>query len=226
MIQGKTMDAQQQLFGLMALAEEHQKAVQAAIEGLADERAALAKERVAIAQTAASVAGVAGEVRRAAADAVPAMKKAAGEAVVTSVKQSLAGAADAAAQALEEAAKPVIGSLSGVVRAAGEAEGSMRRAGAWFAWKWVAVAGGGAVGVCLLAYASLAWQLHQVDSLREEKAALQEEVAQLQANANEWAKQGGRVKLERCGEASRLCVRVNKTVSYGKDNDHFVLKGY
>jgi hypothetical protein len=220
------MDAQQQLFGLMALAEEHQKAVQAAIDGLAEERAALAKERIAVAQAAASVAGVAGEVRKAAADVIPALKRAAGEAVGTSVKQSLAGTTDAAVQALEEATKPVIGRLSSVVQAAGEAEGSMRRAGAWFAWKWVAVAGGGAVGMCLLAYASLAWQLHQVESLREQKAALQDEVVQLQANVNEWAKQGGRVKLERCGEASRLCVRVNKTVSYGKDNDHFVLRGY
>lgn len=220
------MDAQQQLFTLMALAEEQQKAVQAAIEGLADERAALAKERAAVARAAASVANVAGDVRKAATDAVPALKRAAGEAVDASVKQSLAGVAEAAMQALDQAVKPVIGRLSGVVQAASEAEGSMRRAGVWFAWKWVAVAGGGVVGVCLLAYASLAWQLHQVNSLREEKAELQEEVAQLQANANEWAKQGGRVKLERCGETSRLCVRVNKIVSYGKDSDYFVLRGY
>lgn len=103
------MDAQQQLFTLMALAEEQQKAVQAAIEGLADERAALAKERAAVARAAASVAGVADEVRKAAADTVPALKRAAGEAVGASVKQSFAGAADAAVQALGEAAKPVIG---------------------------------------------------------------------------------------------------------------------
>ncbi|MGJ7582871.1 hypothetical protein ACSFA3_22100 [Variovorax sp. RHLX14] len=220
------MDAQQQLFGLMALAEEQQKAVQAAIDGLADERAALSEERIAVAQAAASVAGVAGDVRKATANVASALQSAAAEVLATSVRQALAGVAQTAAQALGEATKPVIGSLSSVVEAAGEVEGSMRRASAWFAWKWVAVAGGGAVGVCLLAYASLVWQLHQVDSLREEKAALQEEVVQLQANANDWAKQGGRIKLERCGEASRLCVRVNKSVSYGKDNDHFVLRGY
>ena len=220
------MDAQQQLFGLMAVAEEHQKAVKAAIDGLTAERAALAKERAAVAQAAASVAGIAGEVRKAAADAVPAMQKAAGEAVGASVRQSLAGASDAAAKALGEAAKPVIGSLSGVVQAAHEAEGSMRNAGAWFAWKWVAVAAGGLVGVCLVAYAALAWQLHQVSSLREEKAALLGEVAQLQANADDWAKRGGRAKLEKCGDAGRLCVRIDKTTSYGKDSDYFVLRGY
>lgn len=220
------MDAQQQLFGLMAVAEEHQKAVKAAIDGLTAERAALAKERAAVAQAAASVAGIAGEVRKAAADAVPAMQKAAGEAVGASVRQSLAGASDAAAKALGEAAKPVIGSLSDVVQAAGEAEGSMRNAGAWFAWKWVAVAAGGLVGVCLVAYASLAWQLHQVEQLAEQKAALLGEVAQLQASAEEWAKRGGRAKLEKCGDQGRLCVRVDKGRGYGKDGDYYVLRGY
>lgn len=221
------MDAQQQLFGLMAVAEEHQKAVKTAIDGLAAERAALAKERAAVAQAAASMAGVAGDVKRAAADAIPAMQRAAGEAVGASVRQSLAGASDAAAKALGEAAKPVIGSLSGVVRAAHDAEGSMRNAGAWFAWKWVALAAGGLVGVCLVAYASLAWQLHQVSSLQDEKAALQVEVTQLQANANDWAKRGGRAKLEKCGsEPGRLCVRVDKAKGYGTDGDYFILRGY
>ena len=135
----RLMDAQQQLFGLMAVAEEHQKAVKTAIDGLSAERAALAQERAAVAQAAASVAGVAGEVRKAAADAVSAMQRAAGEAAGASVRQSLAGASEAAVKALGEAAKPVIGSLSGVVQAASDAEGSMRNAGAWFAWKWVAV---------------------------------------------------------------------------------------
>lgn len=44
--------------------------------------------------------------------------------------------------------------------ATGEAEGSLRRAGAWFAWKWVALAAGGMAGVCVAAYVTLAWQVH------------------------------------------------------------------
>ncbi len=140
------MDAQQQLFGLMALAQEHQQAVKAAIDGLAVERAALAKERAALKQAATNVAGVAIDVGRAAAQAVPAVQKAAAEAVDASVKHSLAGAADAAATALGEAAKPIIDSLSGVVRAAGEAEGKLSGAVASFGWKWATVAAGAAAG--------------------------------------------------------------------------------
>jgi hypothetical protein len=209
------MDADQQIFSLLAAAEDQQKAVKAAIDGLAAERAALAKERAALTQAAASVAGVAGDVRKAAADAIPAMQKAAGEAVGASVRQSLVGASEAAAKALGEAAKPVIGSLSGVVQAANEVEGSMRNAGAWFAWKWVAVAAGGLVGVCLVAYASLAWQLHQVKSLGDEKAELAADVAQLQANVSALEKKGGRIVMTTCG--GRLCIEASSNQGQGSE---------
>lgn len=204
------MDAEQQIFSLLAAAEDQQKAVKAAIDGLAAERAALVKERAALTQAAASVAGVAGDVRKAVADAVPAMQKAAGEAVGASVRQSLAGASESAAKALGEAVKPVIGSLSGVVQAASEAEGSMRNAGVWFAWKWVAVAAGGLVGVCLVA-----WQLHQVSSLQEEKAALAVDVAQMQVNVSALEKKGGRIAMTTCG--GRLCIEASSNQGAGAE---------
>lgn len=195
------MEVQQQLFGLMAVAEEHQKAVKAALDGLAAERAALAKERAAVAQAAQSVAGVAGEVKKAAAEAIPAIQKAAGSAVGDAVRVSLAGASETAANALSAAAKPVIGSLSGAVQAAGEAERSLKNAGQWFAWKWVAVAAGGLAGLFLVALGAVAWQRHQVEQLAEQKAALQASVAELE-------KKGGRIRLDRCGPDSRLCVEI------------------
>jgi hypothetical protein len=213
------MDAQQQIFSLMAAAEDQQKAVKTLLDALAAERAALAKERAGVAQAAASVAGVAGEVRKAAAEAVGA-----------SVRQSLAGASDAAAKALGEASKPIVGQLSGVVKAAGEAEGKLSGAVAAFGWKWAVVAGGAAAGgivaVLLAAWLAVWWQRHQVEQLAEQKAALLGEVAQLQASAEEWAKRGGRAKLEKCGDQGRLCVRIDKTTGYGKDSDYYVLRGY
>ena len=201
-------EKEQKLFGLMAVAQDQQKAVQTALEGLATERAALV-------QATASVAGVADEVRKATAEAVPAMERAAEKAVSASVEQSLAGASEAAADALAEAAKPVMGSLSGVVQAAYDAEGSMRRAGAWFAWKWVAVAAGGMVGACLLAYMSLAWQLHQVRSLGNEKTALAADVVQLQANVAALEKRGGRIVLGTCGK--RLCIEASSNQGKGAE---------
>lgn len=181
------MDAQQQLFGLMAVAEEQQKAVEAALSGLAAERAALA------------------EVRSGVSDAVAA-----------AVRDALAGVPDAAAKTLGEAAQPVIDSLFGVVQSAGEAEASLKRAGAWFAWKWVAVAAGGLAGVCLVTYAALLWQLHQISSLREEKAALQADVAALQANVAALEKKGGRIVMRTCG--GRLCIEASSDQGNGMTN--------
>jgi hypothetical protein len=181
---------EQQIFSMMALAEEHQKAVTAAIAGLAAERAALAKERAALARVAQGI------------------QKDIDDAVSAAVKESLAGASETAVTALSEAAKPVIDRLSGVVRAAGDAEGSLRSAGQWFAWKWVAVAGGGLAGVCLVAYASLWWQLHEVESLSARKAALTADVAQLQANVSALEKKGGLIVMTTCG--GRLCIEASR----------------
>ena len=140
------------------------------------------------------------------------------------------GAADAAAIALGEAAKPIIGSLSGVVRAAGEVEGRLSGAVASFGWKWATVAGGAAAGgivaVLFAGWMSVWWERHRVEQLAEQRAALLGEVAQLQAQAEDWAKRGGRAKLDKCGEHGRLCVRVDKAAAFGKDSDYYVLKGY
>ena len=68
---------------------------------------------------------------------------------------------------------------------------------------------------------SVWWVRHRV----EQRVALVEEVAQLQAQAEDWTKRGGRAKLERCDDKERLCVRVDKTIGFGKEADYFVLRG-
>jgi hypothetical protein len=97
--------------------------------------------------------------------------------------------------------------LTGVATAAEQAEGKLRNAGAWFAWKWVAVAFGGLAGVCLVAYASLWWQMHQIESLSEQKAELEANVALLE-------KRGGKIKIQNCG--GRLCIEASTNQGKGK----------
>ena len=218
------MDAQQQIFSLMAAAEDQQKAIGAALEALAAERAALA-------QAAACVAGVANDVRKAAAEAVPSLQKAAGEAVGASVRQSLAGVSETAVVALEQASRPIIGRLSGVIQSLGEAEAQLSNAVSSFGWRWAVVAGGAAAGcvasVLIAAWLSVWWQRHQVETLLEQKAQLKAEVAELQTNAQDWTKRAGRAKLDKCGEQSRLCVRIDKAAgTFGNDADYAILKGY
>ena len=183
-----------------------------------------------MAQAAATLAAVAGEVRKAAADAIPALEDAADEAVSASVRRSLAGASDAVAKSLSDACRPVAVQLAGVVQAAGEAEGKLSRAVSAFGWRWAVIAGsaaaGGIAAVLLAAWLTVWWQRDQVEQLAAQKAALIGEVARLRANAKDWAKRGGRAELDKCGDQNRLCVRVDKSAAYGKEGDYFVLRGY
>lgn len=165
------------------------------------------------------MAGVAAEVRKAAAEAVPAIQKAAGEAVGASVRQSLAGASDAAAKALSEASRPIVGQLSGVVKAAGEAEGQISGAVAAFGWRWAVLAGGAAAGgivaVLLAAWLAVWWERHQVEQLAEQRQALAADVAQLQATVSALEKRGGRVTLSTCG--GRLCIEASRNQGEGAE---------
>ena len=210
------MDPQQQIFSLMAAAEDQQKAAQKAIEGIQAERQALARERQELAALGDRV------------------KKATIEAVGGAVRDVMAGASSEAAKALGEASRPILGGLSGVVRASRDAETSLKNAGRWFAWKWAALAGGALAGVVLVSYLAMAWQLYQVRSARAEREALAAEIVTLRAGLAELERQGARIELSRCGEgaAARLCVRAatnqgdgvrNWRGPWGNERAHYVI---
>jgi hypothetical protein len=189
------MDQEQQLYGLMAIAEEQQKAVKAAIDGLA-------KERMALSQMASTV------------------QKAAGSAVGDAVIQSLAGVQDEAANAIRRALNPAVERLASVVQTANEAERTLKNAGSWFAWKWVAMMAGCTGVLCLVSYAAVEYQVNRVAELQAEKA-------ELQTTINELANKGGRLKFSACG--GRLCVLVQDGSTWSSKNsdDQWVIpKGY
>lgn len=224
----QTMD---EVFALMRAAKDQQQAVDKALQGLAIERAAIAADRAALSKAAGALTETAAQVTKAAADTVPALQKAAGAAVDGAVKASLAGAADVAASALNTAARPVVKQLTGAAGAVSEAESRLQEAVASFGWKWAALAGGAAVAVLaavlVAAWAMVAWQRSEVAELEQQRAALAADVAQLQANAEAWAKTAPRAKLDRCGDQARLCVRIDTQAgAFGKNGDLAVIKGY
>jgi hypothetical protein len=59
-----------------------------------------------------------------------------------------------------------------------------------------------------------------IATLRARREELAASIARLE-------QQGGRIDWRRCGEAKRLCVRVDrKAPSYGEKADYFVIEGY
>jgi len=126
------------------------------------------------------------------------------QAVEDSMKRSFAEIAEPASSALNKAVKPVMEQFSGLEQRtrglAKAAQETMR----WFSFKWMALIAAGFVGMCGLAWVSVWWQRYQVNVLTVQKAALEADIAEMQSNAAELAKKGGRVRTRTCGE--RLCI--------------------
>lgn len=112
------------------------------------------------------------------------------------------------------------GALVQEARAATEALLDLRRsASRRLAW-WSLMCAAVSAGATLLVLERLLPSDAQMASLRAQRAQLSAVVAQLAAT-------GGRIDLRRCGEAQRLCVRVDRRApAYGDAADYFVIKGY
>jgi hypothetical protein len=225
------MDPKDMLGVLLNMTDSQQKAIAGLLGELKGEVSKLKKAAEAVQQGAVQVKGSAQAVDGAVRDVLPALTQAAGTGASMGVVGSMEMTAKAAADALEKANGPVLDRLTGVVEAAGQAEGTLRQAAAWFSWKFMVLATGttaaGMLALWALASVYVQWQRSDIEALAARRQVLTAEVAQLQANAEDWAKKGGRTKLERCGEQARLCVRVDTGQVYGKERDiRYVLKGY
>ena len=117
----------------------------------------------------------------------------------------------------------MVGELSAVVEQAARASHALRmleRAAqlraVWVSSLLVALPGGiGAVAVW--------WWLptpHQI-------AALQSQQQELSATIARLTQSGGRIDLRHCGDAARLCVRVDRHApSFGAQSDYLIVQGY
>jgi len=201
------------LYGLMEIAERQQAAVQAALEGLAAERAALERERDKLAHE------------------VQALDLSLRTAVQAAVTGSLAAAATEGVKAVQTATEPLLGELAGVTSTAGQAETALRRVVLWASWRLLGwIMAGMAVLVLLIWLTStvtLWWDTKAIGAAQARKAQLEGEVAQMQVNREGWAMAGMLGKLERCGPKSRPCIRVDERAgSFGDQADYRVILGY
>lgn len=111
--------------------------------------------------------------------------------------------------AMSAAVRSAVQSLHGVQRTA------HLRAGLW---SMGTVCASGALGMVLIA--QVLPSPAQIDALRAKRDHLAEQISTLE-------QQGGRIELRRCGEAGRLCVRVDREApAYGEAADFLVVKGH
>lgn len=203
-------EQEKKLRQLLELAEDNQQAVQDAIACLTAEREAFATERAALMKTATSSAEVSDTLRRATAQAFPAIEAAADKAMQSAVGRLMDMTADAAAQATpaieaaaDKAIQSAVGKLMGltadaaapqwsnaadaalerfgsVVRMAGVVEERMKAASHRLAWQWAALCALGLVATVVVAATSVQMIRSQQTELQRQQADLQRQQAELQ----------------------------------------------
>ncbi len=202
------------LFALMEVAQGHQAAVQAALEGLAAERAELRKERETLARQ------------------VRALERSTDTAVREAVRASLAGAATEGAAAVQAATQPLLGRLASVTQDAGRAEAAIRKVVLWASWRLLGWIMALTAGLVLLGWfastAVLWWDTGTIADAQVRKAQLQVQVAEMQANYDSWVKAGMLGKIIRC-PGNRPCLRVDEGAGAFQSeghNDYRIIQGY
>lgn len=82
----------------------------------------------------------------------------------------------------------------------------------------------GVVLACALVPTILSWVLMPS---RTQLIQARQTLDQMAARVSQLSREGGRIDLRHCGEADRLCVRVDrKSPFYGENADYVILKGY
>jgi glutathione S-transferase len=193
------MDHQDMLGVLLSMTEQQQKAIAEAVEALKKQTA--------------SLNGVA-----------PDLQKAVQAAIMAALARSMGDVAQGAQTAVKASVDPVLQSLSGVVEAANQAEAKLNRAVAAFGRRWLMLAGVSVASaffaLLITVYAAVWWERSELESLKAEKATLQENIASFD-------KLKGHIKISNCGENKRPCVEVDTKTAFGTDPDHnfYILKG-
>lgn len=205
--------SEQELFGLMAVAQEQQRAASEALQKL-EERHVQLHALIARAGTAVEEMNKAGQA------SALIIEKATRIAVEKAVQAALESVQQQTLSTLSDSVNPAVKALQGVTARAEQAEESLHQAASSISWKWAAICA--AVGCGLLA---------TVVGLSMLLVPTPNEIANLRANAADLEARGGKVQLSVCGDSKRLCARIDpkaeKGDQYGQNGQRWmILHGY
>ena len=207
--------SEQELFGLMAVAQEQQRAASEALQKL-EERHVQLHALIARAGTAVEEMNKAGQA------SALIIEKATRIAVEKAVQAALANVQQQTQSTLSDSVTPAVKALQGVTARAEQAEESLHQAASSISWKWAAI---WVSTSCVLLASIVGLSMLLVPSPNE--------ISDLRANVAALEARGGKVQISTCGPKSRLCARVNpkdaSTMWGPKDNDSekwIILNGY
>ena len=186
----------ERIYALLAMVEDQQTAVRAALGGLALERAALATERVALMEKAERMERLADKLSGTIQQAIPEVAGAASRAAASAVNRALAEAATTAITAAGVAAQPTLDGVTNAVKSAAAVQLELKQAVKDFRreWKWAGIlALMGMLGsAAAITVASIWLETDRIDSLLKQEAKLTGEVSALQEQAEQAKRNNGR----------------------------------
>lgn len=201
--------SEQELFGLMAIAQEQQKVASLALEQLEAQRAELDRT---IDRAKAAVL----EMEKAGHASALIIEKATRIAVSEAVGGALDDVRDQTKATLDDSVSPAVRALDGATGRVEKASDELQDAASSISWKW---AGIWALTGCVLLAAVVGVSMLLVPTPGK--------IAELRANAEYLEAKGGKVNLTHCGPSKRLCAEIDtKADAWGENSQFRILKGY
>ncbi len=232
--QEQGMSDKEKLFGLLAVAEEHSAQVQALLDraydlhqqAIAAEQGLVKAQRQALLHLNDEAKAIMTSLDRHAQTVHAALAQSNSEAI----NAMLEGSANQHLQQLQERLTPLQTQLDQWQQQLDENAQFLRYVSRYFARKatWLAVAVATSVSLVIVVATWLAveHERQQLKILEQDQVALQQNISTLKTSNEEWEKKQGRLQLSQCGDAKRLCIRVETAERYGDNNDFMVIKGY
>lgn len=201
--------SEQELFGLMAIAQEQQKAAALALEHLEAQRTELDRT---ITRARAAVL----EMEKAGHASSLIIEKATRNAVSEALGRALDDVRDQAKTTLGNSVGPAVRALEAVTGRAENASDELQDAASSISWKW---AGIWTLTSCALLATVIGVSMLLVPTPRE--------IAELRANVEYLEAKGGKINLIHCGPSKRLCAEIDtKADVWGENRQFRILKGY
>ena len=228
------MSDKEKLFGLLELAEEHSAQVQALLDradelqqqARAAEEGLVQAQKQALLQLNAEAKAVMVALDQHAQTVHAALAQSNSEAINTVLEAS----ANQHLQQLQERLAPLQTQLDQWQQQLDDNAQFLRYVSRYFARKatWLAVAVATSVSLAIVAATWLAveHERQQLNILKNDQAALQQNISTLKTITEEWEKRQDALKLSQCGNPKRLCIQVETALRYGDNNDYMVIKGH
>lgn len=205
---------EQTLFGLMAIAQEQQKAVDAALHKLG-------ARQIELNALIARADGAVEKIEQSSKNAESIIEKTTQRAVEQGIKQALQRVTEQTRTTLADAINPATHALNEVTTLVIEADKQLHATKNSLSWKFYGVM---TLVCCLLLATTLGLAKLFVPSFQE--------IADLRSSVADLERRGGKAQLGTCGEnGKRLCAKIDVGANdskggWGKNGEWMILQGY